>query len=136
VLEVRRASLVPGRRGLARLRLEAVLPAAQFAEANPLVDDVRLAVHDDAGEVLCAAVEHEYWAHQRGVYRFEDRVLPPDRRRAVGVRDAVVAPAADGALVLRARGDRFVLTRRPRGRQSAVVWIGDRCAAGELPSSP
>jgi hypothetical protein len=136
VLTVRRASLVPGRRGTARLRLEAVLPAAPFAEANPLVDDVRLAVRDDAGEVLCATVEHEYWAHQRGVYRFEDRVLPPGGRRAVGVRDAVMAPQPDGALVLRARGDRFALLRRPRGRQTAVVWIGERCATGALAPGP
>jgi hypothetical protein len=136
VLTVRRASLVPGRRGTARLRLEAVLPAASFAEANPLVDDVRLAVRDDAGEVLCTTVGHEYWAHQRGVYRFEDRVLPPGGRRAVGVHDAVMAPEPDGTLVLRARGDRFTLARPPRGRQTAVVWIGERCATGVLAPRP
>jgi len=131
-LEVRHASLVAGRRGTGRLRLEAVLPAPQFAEANPLVDDVRIAVRDDGGELVCATVEHEYWTRKHGVYRFEDRVLDPRRRRAVGLRDGVLAPRADGAAVLRARGDRFDVARAPRGRATVVVWVGDRCAAGAV----
>ena len=128
-LDTTRLSLVAIPRQRGQLRLEAVLPAAEFAGANPLLDDVMVGLRDAEDEVFCATVGHQYWTKKHRNYRFQDR----GGRRTGGLASGTLTIRRDGAAVLRFAAAQRGLVPPSRPALTIVVRVGERCAAGQVP---
>jgi hypothetical protein len=126
-LDTTSLSLVTTPRQGGQLRYEGVLRAAEFAEANPLLDDVMVALRDTKGEVFCAIVRHQYWTKKHRNYRFQDR----GGRRSGGLASATLTIRRDGTAVLHLVSARLDLPR-PSGPLTITVRVGERCAAGQM----
>ncbi len=104
------------------------LPAAQFANANPLLDDVAIALDDGRRELWCAAVPHQYWTKKHRNYRFKER----EGSRTGGLGSGMLARRRDGAIVLRLSSTRGRLMRLRGSDVSVTVRVGERCATGAV----